>query len=394
MHLTLHLTRACNLRCDYCYSPPQAGLAMPYETGRQALELASRLNGGSCGIVFFGGEPLLFKNRIRELVACARGMERYRAGRFHFKLTTNGTLLDAEFLEFALREDVFVAMSFDGIQAAHDAHRRTSDGRGTFEFLLPRLRLLLAARPYSSVLMVVNPDTAAHLTESVEFLLEEGARYLIVSLNYAGPWTEEALAALRGEYEKLAGRYVAWTRQGRKFYLSPFEVKLSSHVNRHCFQKDRCELGRRQLSVDPEGWLYPCVQFVKAGPASRWCVGHVASGVDEDARRRLHAESELEKPECRDCALRRRCNNSCGCLNWQTTGSVNAISPAVCRHEQMLLPIADRLGRELYRRRDPHFLHKHYNAAYPVLSLLEDALSPRSCGPTEVALRNPRGPAG
>lgn len=348
---------------------------MSFATARQALELGSRLNQGSCGIVFFGGEPLLCKGLIRDVIACGRDLERYRAGRFHFKVTTNGTLLDAEFLEFAVREDVFVALSFDGTQPAHDAHRRTAAGTGTFELLLPRLRLLLAARPYSSILMVINPDTAARLTESVEFLLDQGARYLILSMNHAGPWTEEALEILRVEYEKLAKRYIAWTRAGRKFYLSPFEVKLSSHINRHCYQKDRCELGRRQLSVDPDGWLYPCVQFVKGGPGSRWRIGHVATGVDESAREQIHAESEQEKPECRGCALRLRCNNSCGCLNWQTTGSLNAVSPTVCRHEQMLMPIADRVGRELYRRRDPHFLHKHYDAAYPVLSMIEDALS-------------------
>jgi hypothetical protein len=85
----------------------------------------------------------------------------------------------------------------------------------------------------------------------------------------------------------------------------------------------------------------------------------------------------LLKPECRECALRERCNNSCGCLNWQTTGSVNAISPTVCRHGQMLMPIADHIGRELHRRRESHFLHKHYNAAYPALSMIEDASLPR-----------------
>jgi uncharacterized protein len=351
---------------------------MAHAIGRQALELGARLNNGSCGIVFFGGEPMLCKNLIRELVAYGRDMERYQAGRFHFKITTNGMLLDPEFMEFAMREDIFVAMSFDGIQPVQDAHRRVAGGAGTFEMLLPRLKLLLAVRPYSSVMMVVNPDTAARLTESVEFLLEQGARYLILSMNHAGNWTEEALETLRREYEKLAERYIEWTRAGRKFYLSPFEVKLSSHINRHCHQKERCELGRRQLSVDPEGWLYPCVQFVKGGPDSRWCIGHVASGVDEVARGRIHQESQREKPECRACALRQRCNNSCGCLNWQTTGSLNDISPTVCRHEQMLMTIADRVGRELYRRRDPHFLHKHYNAAYPVLSMIEDALSASS----------------
>jgi uncharacterized protein len=364
------------MRCDYCYAPPHDGKPMDLAVGRKALEFGSALNrGASCGVVLFGGEPLLHRDLIFGLVAEARQQERYRAGRYHFKLTTNGLLLDEAFLEFAIREDVLVAMSFDGVAAAHDAHRRLKSGGTTHELLLQRLRLLLAARPYASVLMVVNPDTARYLAESVALLLDEGARYLLVSLNYAGAWTEEDLVELERQLEKLGTLYVEWTRQGRKFYLSPFEVKLSSHINRHCFQKERCDLARRQVSVDPNGYLYPCVQFVKGGPASRWCIGHVDAGIDETARARLHQESELEKAVCRECALRERCNNSCGCLNWQTTGTLTGVSPVLCRYEQMLIPIADRVGRHLYRERNSLFLHKHYNAAYPVLSLLEDVSS-------------------
>jgi uncharacterized protein len=347
---------------------------MSQAIGERALEFGSQLNrGASCGVVFFGGEPLLCQPLMQGLVASAREMERCQAGRFHFKVTTNGVLLDEQFLEFAIREDVLVAMSFDGVPAAHDAHRRTAAGGPTQALLLHKLRLLLAARPYASVLMVVNPDTAQHLAESVEMLLDEGVRYLIVSWNYAAPWQEETFDTLREQMERLGDLYLEWTRAGRKFYFSPLEVKLSSHINQHCFHKERCELARRQLSVDAQGHLYPCVQFVKAGPASRWCIGHVDCGVDEAARSRLHDESEAEKAACRDCAIRARCNNSCGCLNWQTTGSVNTVSPVLCRFEQMLMPIADRVGRRLYRERNPLFLHKHYNAAYPVLSLLEDA---------------------
>jgi uncharacterized protein len=361
------------MRCDYCYSPPRDGAPMSAAVGRQALELGTRLNdGASCGVVFFGGEPLLHRDLLCGLVESAREMERHRAGRFHFKVTTNGILLDERFLEFAIREDVLVAMSFDGVAAAHDAHRRLASGSPTHGLLLQRLRLLLAARPYASVLMVVNPDTARYLAESVSFLLDEGARYLVVSLNYAAAWSEESFSALEQQLERLGSLYLKWTRAGRKFYLSPFEVKLSSHINRHCYRKERCELARRQLSVDAEGHLYPCVQFVKGGPASRWCIGHVSRGIDEQARSRLHDESETEKAGCRECALRERCNNTCGCLNWQATGTLSAVSPALCRYEQMLMPIADRVGRRLYRERNGLFLHKHYNAAYPVLSLLED----------------------
>jgi uncharacterized protein len=352
---------------------------MSLEVGREALRFGAQVNHGPCGFVLFGGEPLLHKPRIRALVAEATAMKHSSPslGPFHFKVTTNGLLLDDSFLEFAVESDILIAISFDGVRLAHDRHRRLEDGSPSFDRLLPKLRMLLDVRPYASVLMVVNPDTVASLAESVRFLLDEGCRYLIVSLNYAGAWSETDLEELRRQYEELGDRYIEWTRQGRKFYLSPFEVKLSSHINGEGVCKEHCELGTRQLSVDPDGYLYPCVQFVSAGPRSRWCIGNVFTGIDEEKRNRLHDESQITKEPCRRCAIRRRCHNTCGCLNWQTTGSVNQVSPVLCRHEQMLIPIADRVGAVLFSQRNPTFLHKHYNKAYPILSFLEDHLPPQ-----------------
>ena len=348
---------------------------MSAEVGQRALELGARLSGDqSCGVVFFGGEPLLCRERIAAIVTYARWLEQKGAGRFHFKMTTNGVLLDDTFLDYAVRNDILIAMSLDGVRAAHDRHRRLVNGGPTWALLVERLRDLLAVRPYSSVLMAVNPDTAACLADSVAFLLDVGARYLIVSLNYAGDWTEDSFRVLTKQFQRLGKLYVQWTRAGRKFYLSPFEVKLSSHINRHCWHKERCELAQRQISVDPQGYLYPCVQFPRAGAHSEWCIGHVSVGINEERRQRLHDSSQAEKEYCAACALKERCHNTCGCLNWQTTGNINGISPVLCRYEQMLIPIADRVGKVLYRKRDPLFLHKHYNSAYPVLSLLEDTL--------------------
>jgi len=376
MHLTLHLTTACNLRCAYCYSPPHAGPSMTPEIGRQALELGSRLQKGSCGVIFFGGEPLLCKDLIRTIVADARAMQRSGQGRFHFKMTTNGLLLDEEFLAFALQNDVLIAVSIDGVRQAHDRYRRLPDGSGSFDRLLPKLKMLLAVRPYSSVLMVVDPETVGQMVDSVVFLLDEGCRYLIVSLNYAGQWTDATLDELGRQCQRLGELYVEWTRAGRKFYLRPIEMKLASHIKGPDACKDFCELGIRQISVDPQGYLYPCVQFTKAGPQSRWCIGHVSSGVDEAARARLFQESQQEREPCTRCAVRARCNHTCGCLNWQTTGTVTRVSPVLCRYEQMLIPIADRIGETLFSEQNPLFLQKHYNPAYPLLSLLEDTLAP------------------
>jgi len=375
MHFTLHLTTVCNMRCSYCYSPPRPGDGMSEEVGARVLELGARMNDGPCGIVFFGGEPLLHKDLIRNMVARARKMERRGDGRFQFKITTNGVLLDEEFLDFAIREGILIGMSFDGVQEVQDRHRRFPDGSPTFDFLHDKLRMLLEAKPYSSVLAVVNPDTAQFLSESVSFLLDCGCRYLILSLNYAADWREKHFRVLKREYKRLARLYIKWTREGRKFYLSPFEVKLSSHINHHAYRKGRCELAKRQLSIDPKGNIFPCVQFTRAGPGSRWQIGNVFDGIDEEARSRVHDESEAEKETCRDCVVKNRCNNSCGCLNWQTTGTVNKVSPVLCRNEQMLIRIADGIGETLYKKRDPLFVNKHYNEAYPALSLLEDSTS-------------------
>lgn len=376
MHLTLHLTRGCNMRCRYCYAPPADDHPMSLDIGRAALALGARLSPNhSCGIVFFGGEPLLHRDLLLNLVSAGQSMQRSGLARFHYKITTNGLLLDNSFLAAAVANDITIAMSFDGIRKAHDAHRRRADGSGTFDVLFPNLRSLLHAKPYSNIIMVVNPDTAHHMAESVEFLFDSGVRYLIMALNYAADWQAEHLETLRRQYTRLAARYARWTFAGRKFYFSPLEVKLSSHINQDRFDAERCDLGRRQLSVDPFGYLYPCVQFVRAGHDSRWCVGHVATGIDSARADALNAESKQDKPQCARCDLRPRCGHTCACLNWQTTAGITTVSPILCEHEKMLIDLADRLGNLLYRRQSPLFIQKHYDPAYPLLSLIEDTPS-------------------
>jgi uncharacterized protein len=280
--------------------------------------------------------------------------------------------LDEAFIDYCDSQDILLAMSFDGVREAHDAHRRLRSGASSFDLLLGKLRLLLKARPFASVLMVVTPESAPHLEESVSFLLDEGCRYLIISMNYAAPWSRGDFKVLRRQYKALARRYVEWTRGGRKFYLSPFETKLSSHINRHCYRKERCELAQRQLSIDPDGVLYPCVQFVAAGPESRFNLGNVFDGVDWSRRDALRDESEREKSTCQGCAAQQRCHNTCGCLNWQTTGTVAAVSPVLGEYERLLIEVSDQIGQKLYKGRDASFLHKHYNDGYAMLSPLEE----------------------
>jgi len=195
---------------------------------------------------------------------------------------------------------------------------------------------------------------------------------VIASLDYSADWGEDHLSELERQYKLIAELYEQKTLAEDKFYFSPFEVKISSHVNSKTYCHERCELGLRQLSVGPDGTLYPCVQFV-GDP--NFTLGDVFHSINEEARQALYERNETEKPGCDICAIRARCNHYCACLNRQATGSIDEISPMLCAHERIVLPIADDLAERLFNKGSALFIQKQYNDFYPLLSLAEDKLN-------------------
>jgi uncharacterized protein len=335
---------------------------MSFETAMAAIERCAE--GPNCGIIFFGGEPLLCKSLIWTVI---RECDTRHPGRFHYKVTTNGTLLDDAFLDESDRRDLHIALSHDGVREVHDTFRVTSAGAGSFDAAQTALARLIKRRPYSPVMMTVNPETVASFAKSVQFLQSQQVQYVIASLNYAGAWTDAAMAKLRKEYLKLAAWHEENYRQERKFYFSPFDKRIASRIFPD--RGNSCRLGKRQISVAPDGTLYPCVQFVGR---EEYRLGTVTDGIDETRRESIFQCNEQDKPTCRNCALERRCHNKCGCLNIQTTGRLNSIPAALCENERMVFPIIDQLAERLFRSRDTMFIQRHYNPAFPILSFLED----------------------
>ena len=368
MHYTLHMTEHCNLRCSYCYVNHTGSDDMTRETARAVVDLAGK-DAKRAGLIFFGGEPLIMRDLITDTVAYARSCEKTGGCRYFFKITTNGLMLDDSFLDFAKREGFFIALSLDGVKEAHDKHRKDANGGGSYDRVVDAARRLLAVKPYSPVLMTIRPDTLQMYAVGVESLFSLGFSYVISSLDYSSDWRDDHLPELERQYKLLAELYERKTLNEDKFYFSPFEVKISSHVNSRTYCHERCELGLRQLSVGPDGALYPCVQFV-GDP--KFKLGDVRHGIDETARQALYNRNEIEKPGCDHCAIRSRCNHYCACLNRQATGSIDEISPMLCAHERIVLPIADELAQRLYSKGSALFIQKQYNEFYPLLSLAED----------------------
>ena len=373
MHLTLHITTGCNLNCKYCYSPPVSGYSMTEDTARQAVDFGTKLNPENLGVIFFGGEPLLHKDLIKSTVEYCKSLESKYGYRYHFKITTNGTLLDEDFLNYAKTSRIAIAISCDGTREANDKNRLQKYSCGSFDLIEDKMALLLKYQPYSHVLMTTTPDTVQYYFASFKYLIEAGFRYIVSSLDYSGNWEDRHLKIYQEQLEKIAVLYEELTLKEHKFYFSPFEMKLASYIRTEDIYCQKCILGKKQLSVAFDGTIYPCVQFVQDGRSNRsFAIGTVWDGLDQEKADALYQESLRENDLCNVCEVQDRCNHNCSCLNWQTTGYINQISPFLCETERIQLNISDRLGNRLFKSNSAMFIQKHYNVVYPILSMLED----------------------
>lgn len=334
---------------------------MELETAKRGIDLAIELGRSSACISYFGGEPLLKYDMIRELTEYAQREGRRAGTRMHFRLSTNGTLFEEENLKFFRENNILFAISLDGDQEAHDAQRVFSGGRGSFEVLDGKLDMILRHNPYTVVTSVVTPPTVDRLYSSIQYMWSRGIRFVAHQLDYTNPdWTPEHFAMLEKSYRQLSDFYVEKARAGEHFFFTLFDEKLKSHADSPIELGQNCDFGARKVSVAPDGRVFPCVQFVSDRPDSAdYCIGHVEEGLTP-RREELIAENKQERPQCDGCSHQGRCANYCGCMNWQLTGCITEVPGILCAHERMLIPIADEVGNTLWDERNRTFLKKHY----------------------------------
>ncbi|MCL2412315.1 MAG: radical SAM protein, partial [Treponema sp.] len=199
MHLTLHLTNKCNLNCKYCFVP-HGSESMTRETAFAAVDFSIE-KGKPSGLLFYGGEPLLEKELIYDIVDYSKKINAKTGHIFHYKMTTNGTLLDEEFLKFSNDINMTIGLSHDGY--AQNDCRLTNNGNATFDLLEEKIPLLLKYHPYSAALCVMDPTTVHNASSTVQFLFDKGFRYISLNLNYSktASWTKKHLAVLEEEYK-------------------------------------------------------------------------------------------------------------------------------------------------------------------------------------------------
>ena len=330
--LCLHIAHDCNLACRYCFAGEGEyhgrRALMSFDVGKKALDFLVEHSGNRVNLEvdFFGGEPLMNWQVVKDLVAYGRSLEKPRGKKFRFTLTTNGVLLDDEVLEFANREMDNIVLSIDGRKEVHDRMRPFRGGQGSYDSVVPKFIKTAESRGKKKY-YVRGTYTHDNLdfSEDVLHLADLGFQQISVEpvvAEASDPYaiTEADLPALKEEYDKLAMEMTRRRREGRGFNFFHFMIDLEGGP---CVAKrlSGCGSGTEYLAVTPWGDLYPCHQFVGN---EKFLMGNVEEGiVREDLREQFKCCNVYAKDKCRKCFAKFYCSGGCAANSYHFHGNIN-----------------------------------------------------------------------
>lgn len=346
--LCLHVSHDCDLACRYCFGGGgsfggERGLMSP-AVGCRAVDflLESSSPGSPLEVDFFGGEPLLNLETVRQVVAHARQRGMRRGQDFSFTLTTNALKLDRSARLWLQEEGINLVLSLDGRPRVHDHHRPLPRGGGSFAPVFEHIQAAVAERPGPDC-VVRGTFSAGNLdfSRDVLYLADLGLKNLslepVVLDSGSLALRPEHLPRIEAEYRRLARAFLRRRRQGDPFDFFHFRVYLQQGP---CLSRrlSGCGAGHRYLAVDPSGRIYPCHQFVGR---DEFCLGDLERGLERTGLQRDFQRAHVYSKEwCRSCWARFFCSGGCHANNCALGGGLLHPYPLGCELSRLRLEFA------------------------------------------------------
>ena len=356
--LCLHVAHTCNLNCSYCFASQGKyhgeRAVMSFEVGKRALDFLVENSGSrkNLEVDFFGGEPLMNFQVVKDLVAYARSIEKEKGKNFRFTLTTNGVQIDQDVIDFVNRECSNVVLSLDGRKEVHDRFRVDYAGNGSWEKIVPKFQELVKARGGKDYYMRgtfthANPDFLKDIQQMLDLgFTELSMEPVVCAKGDPSELTQEDLPIVLEQYEKLAQLMLERDKEGRPFTFYHYMIDLTGGP---CIYKriSGCGSGTEYMAVTPWGDLYPCHQFVGE---EAFKLGNIWEGVTNREAQQQFADCNVyAHPECRDCWARLYCSGGCAANAYHATGSVTGVYEYGCTlfRKRMECAIAVAVARAL-----------------------------------------------
>lgn len=330
--LCLHIAHDCNLSCRYCFAGKGEyngeSALMSLDVGKRALDFLVENSGNrrNLEVDFFGGEPLMNFEVVKDIVAYGRSLEEKYNKKFRFTLTTNGVLLNDDVIEFAGREMSNLVLSIDGRKELHDYMRPFRSGAGSYELILPKFKKAADARHQTDY---YARGTFTHFNtdfdKDVLHLADLGFKQISVEPVVAKPTEDyaikdEDIAAICEAYDRLAVEMLKREKEGNGFNFFHFMIDLTGGP---CVAKrlSGCGSGTEYLAVTPWGDLYPCHQFVGN---EDFLLGNIYDGIKRtDICSSFKKCNVYSKPKCKDCFAKFFCSGGCAANAYNFEGDIN-----------------------------------------------------------------------
>ena len=329
--LCLHIAHDCNLACKYCFAGEGEyhgrTALMSFEVGKKALDFLVENSGSrrNLEVDFFGGEPLMNFDVVKQIVEYGRSLEETHDKKFRFTLTTNGVLLDDDIMEFANKEMANLVLSIDGRKEVHDNMRPSRNGKGSYDLIFPKF--VKAAESRNQTDYYVRGTFTHYNTDfykDVLHLADLGFKQISVEPVVAPPTddyaiTEEDVETICEGYDKLAAEMLKREKEGKGFNFFHFMIDLTGGP---CVAKrlSGCGSGTEYLAVTPWGDLYPCHQFVGN---EDFLLGNLDEGIKKtDICADFKLCNVYSKPKCKDCFAKFYCSGGCAANAYNFHGSI------------------------------------------------------------------------
>ena len=368
--MCLHVTKACNLKCTYCFAKTEScddgPSHMGSDTARQAVDwlLTQSAESGRCQVDFFGGEPLLNLDLVRETVGYARSAAARRGAQVSFSMTTNATRLSGDALEFVLAEDINVEISIDGEQDVHDGMRVFHDGSGSHDCVTKNIRRMVRRRPDLANLRATFTAKSLNIDRTAKCLSQFGAGSscvvpVMLPGSHPAAIQEEHLPVLRHHTRMQGRRELDLFVNGQYTPDACFRSKIDQVLNPQK-REFGCGAGKTFFGVSTDGRIYLCSAFTGM---PKFEIGDVFTGLDQGKRSRLEVELHVDAREpCRSCWARYLCGGGCTYDAVLVTGSHQKPNPIACKQIRYTYELA--MGMSLtIQEENPNALEAFYQAA-------------------------------
>jgi uncharacterized protein len=339
----LHVAHDCNMKCEYCFAAQGdfdgVKMLMPLDVGKKAIDflIEQSKNRKSLELDFFGGEPLMNFDVVKELVTYGNAEAQKRGKDINFTMTTNGVLLDKETREYLDKYMGNIVVSLDGRKEVNDRMRKTLNDKGSYDVIFDNIKAMADMR-IGKDHYVRGTFTKNNLdfAKDVQFFAEKGFTSISIEPVVTEPehdyaLSEEDLPVILKEYDKLALKYLKRHEEGLDYSFFHFVADFDQGP---CVYKrlSGCGAGKDYVAITPEGDIYPCHQFVGN---EDFKMGDVFNGIQNKEIKEIFDEANLlNKEACKNCWAKYFCGGGCHANAYNMNGTLMEPHELSCKIER------------------------------------------------------------